>query len=144
MNATVLAATDANALTQWLNAHDFALRERAQSWVQRYIDKKWVFTAFRYARPDVASREGGEHAESQTGRLSFKTDTLRGSSPSRLETLGLRSLRLRSSPTSLIAPKRAQRKMLYFEQRRSLSLSLWSPLSLSCVLTACTTAHHHR
>lgn len=74
MDATVLAATDAKALVQWLNAHDFTLRESAQSWVQRYIDKKWTFTAFRYVRPDVASLESIARAESQTVRLSFKTD----------------------------------------------------------------------
>jgi hypothetical protein len=76
MNATVLAATDAKELTAWLNTRGFSLRDSAAPWVQHYIDKKWVFTAFKYDRPDLASRDaiGPAVAESQTVRLSFKSE----------------------------------------------------------------------
>jgi hypothetical protein len=75
MDVAVLEATDTDALAKWLAAHDFEMRDALQRWVAPYVAKKWTISAFRYARPDVASN--GEFAPpiaSRAVRITFKTD----------------------------------------------------------------------
>lgn len=52
MDATVIVATDATALIAWLAAHGFAMPEASRPWVARYIEQKWVFTAFKFVPPN--------------------------------------------------------------------------------------------
>jgi hypothetical protein len=76
MDATVLAADDANALAAWLEARDFEFRDALKAWVAPYLAKKWIITAFRYVRPDIAANGPFAPASiaSRAVRMSFATD----------------------------------------------------------------------
>jgi hypothetical protein len=77
LDAAVLAASDAEALAGWLRAHDFELRPSLERWAAVYVAKKWIFTAFRYARPDIASN-GPAMARALTSsavRITFSAET---------------------------------------------------------------------
>ncbi len=50
LDATVLAAADAGALSAWLSEHGFALRPSLQRWIAVYVAKGWYIVAFRYER----------------------------------------------------------------------------------------------
>lgn len=74
MDATILEATDGSALSTWLGDHGFEAREALRDWASGYVAKRWVFTAFRYVRPDVASRGGGAAGVgARAVRLTFRT-----------------------------------------------------------------------
>jgi hypothetical protein len=67
MDATVLRATDPQALAAWLQQHGFAARPAFAAWLSRYTAGTWHVTAFRYdggPRPAFGSR---------AVRLSFQT-----------------------------------------------------------------------
>jgi hypothetical protein len=67
MDATVLRATDPQALAAWLQRHGFAARPGFAAWLSRYTSGTWHITAFRYdggPRPAFGSR---------AVRLSFQT-----------------------------------------------------------------------
>jgi hypothetical protein len=51
LDATVLAASDAEALSEWLRARGFEQREALKHWLAIYVAKGWYVTAFRYVRP---------------------------------------------------------------------------------------------
>jgi hypothetical protein len=76
LDAVVLEADDPSALGDWLHAHDFPFSNSLQKWVAPYLAKKWKITAFRYARPDVASNVAmaNEPIASRAVRLTFSTD----------------------------------------------------------------------
>lgn len=65
LDATVLRATDANALAEWLRARGFSSRPGLATWLARYTSGAWHVTAFRY--------DGGARAAfgSRAVRLSF-------------------------------------------------------------------------
>ncbi|MGV3617127.1 MAG: DUF2330 domain-containing protein [Fimbriimonas sp.] len=65
--ATVLRATDAGALTKWLQANGYESPGWMKAWVQPYVAKSWYLTAFK-----VLSK-GGKTATGPV-RMSFKTD----------------------------------------------------------------------
>lgn len=70
--AFVLAATDGQALDQWLKDNDISRPGNAVPWLQHFVDLKFYFTAFRYEPP---SADGGNTntMTSETVRLSFKS-----------------------------------------------------------------------
>jgi hypothetical protein len=49
-DAKVLKANDAAALTGWLNERGYEVRPALTRWLQPYIDRGWVVTAFKVAR----------------------------------------------------------------------------------------------
>jgi hypothetical protein len=75
MDAAVLAADDAGALASWLSAHGFDFRDSLKRWVAPYLEKKWVITAFRYARPGAERADAaGSSLTSEAVRISFPAD----------------------------------------------------------------------
>lgn len=65
--ATVVRASSADDLMPWLAKNGFAMRAALRGWLDHYIQRGWVFTAFRYNQP-----QSGEKP-TQAVRLSFKT-----------------------------------------------------------------------
>lgn len=67
-----LAATDENALGDWLAKNHFVDKPALRAWAKAYTDKKWLITAMRYE----GSSDGGKRAllATPTLRLSFQTD----------------------------------------------------------------------
>ncbi len=53
-DATVLRANDAQSLLGWLNENGFAFEPRIGDWLEPYVEKEWVVTAFKYAKSDGA------------------------------------------------------------------------------------------
>jgi hypothetical protein len=49
-DTVTLAASDASALTEWLNVNGYALSANSQPVVERYVKEGWVFTAARLHR----------------------------------------------------------------------------------------------
>lgn len=77
MDATVLAATDADALAKWLGAHGYELRPTLAEWLKPYVAAGYTLTAFQYARPDVAANGPagfGSPVTPTAVRLSFPTE----------------------------------------------------------------------
>lgn len=68
LNATVLRATDPEALRRWLRSHGFVDRPGFAAWLARYTTGTWHLTAFRY---DAGTRGT---VGSRAVRLSFRTD----------------------------------------------------------------------
>lgn len=67
-DVAVLAASDPEALTDWLGANGYDARPTLQEWARPYVEKRWIITAFKYAaRPG----EVGTDAV----RMSFRTET---------------------------------------------------------------------
>ena len=76
LDATVLAADDTAALSDWLGAHGFEMRDALRRWLDVYVAKKWTFTAFRYERPLPASN-AAPVVDSMTARairITFSSD----------------------------------------------------------------------
>lgn len=75
MDATVLAATDADALGRWLGERGFEFRPALRDWLKPYVDAGYTLTAFRYERPDVAGPGAIAVPIAPTAvRLSFKSE----------------------------------------------------------------------
>src|SRR5262249_31034788 len=68
--ATVLAADDPKALTDWLNKHAYATRPELTEWLAPYVKKSWIITAFKI---DKGGRNQQELATSAV-RMTFTTD----------------------------------------------------------------------
>jgi hypothetical protein len=51
LDASVLLASDADALADWLHARGFEERKAIQRWLRVYVAKGWYVTAFRFERP---------------------------------------------------------------------------------------------
>lgn len=71
MDATVLRASDADALTAWLDARGYATRPALTAWLAPYVARGFAITAFRYVKSDASTNELGSEAV----RLTFRTDT---------------------------------------------------------------------
>jgi hypothetical protein len=69
-NATVLKATDARALNDWLGKHGYVTRPALEAWLAAYIKAGWLITAFQIARADQESSS----ISTKAVRLSFRTD----------------------------------------------------------------------
>ncbi len=67
-----LAATDENALGDWLAKNQFVDKPALRAWAKTYTDKHWLINAMRYE----GNGTGGKHGalETPTLRLSFTTD----------------------------------------------------------------------
>lgn len=75
MDATVLTATDTDALARWLTEHGYPLRPELRDWLVPYVTAGFTITAFQYARPEVASLGGVAPSVAPSAvRLSFATD----------------------------------------------------------------------
>jgi len=76
LDAAVLSATDSEALAGWLRDHGFEMRDSLQRWLGTYVAKKWMITAFRYTRPELASNDptAVDHLSASAVRLSFETE----------------------------------------------------------------------
>ncbi|MGC4088099.1 MAG: DUF2330 domain-containing protein [Polyangiaceae bacterium] len=72
LDATVLEASNADALVNWLGARGFAFRAELKDWVAPYLSRGWKITAFRYA-PD-ANAAPSEQLATRALRMSFSTD----------------------------------------------------------------------
>jgi Uncharacterized protein conserved in bacteria (DUF2330) len=70
--AFVLAATDGQALDQWLKDNDITRPGNAVPWLQHFVDLKFYFTALRYEPTKTEGPDAGDMA-SETVRLTFKT-----------------------------------------------------------------------
>jgi hypothetical protein len=66
--ATVLRATDAEAMSGWLQKNQFKSRPQMTEWLGYYTKKGWVFAALKYvATPETTTN-------TKAVRISFKTD----------------------------------------------------------------------
>lgn len=66
MDATILKATDVNALDVWLAAHKYPRGPALKSWLEPYVKRGSYVTAFKLA--------GGPRSDSGAVRMSFHTD----------------------------------------------------------------------
>ncbi|MBY0457652.1 MAG: DUF2330 domain-containing protein, partial [Gemmataceae bacterium] len=71
-DAKVIKADDADALTAWLKDHGYETRPALAGWLQPYLDKKWVVTAFKIGREP--SQQANGPIGSTAVRMSFTTD----------------------------------------------------------------------
>ena len=69
LDAITVRATDAKALNRWLAKHDYSSSPEFEKWLDVYVQKGWVVTAFKFARPRNASE-----LSSPLIRMSFTTD----------------------------------------------------------------------
>jgi hypothetical protein len=70
LDATVVSASDAEALSAWLQSHGFEQRADLTRWLAVYVAKGWYVTAFRYERPASNIRGAhGYHDEYITGNV---------------------------------------------------------------------------
>src|SRR5262249_48580872 len=51
-DAAVLAATDAAALNKWLADHGYESSDVLKKWLEPYVQKGWIITAFKVAKPE--------------------------------------------------------------------------------------------
>jgi Uncharacterized protein conserved in bacteria (DUF2330) len=76
LDASILAATDTDALSVWLTSHGFQLRDALKRWLAKYVAKNWYLAAFRYEQPMAAGPSAdGDSIASRAVRLSFPADT---------------------------------------------------------------------
>jgi hypothetical protein len=68
--AVVLRARDAKKLEEWLQKHGYATRPELTKWLEPYIDKGWIITAFQIAKSDA----GRPEVSTQAVRMSFETE----------------------------------------------------------------------
>ena len=64
-----LQADDAQALTDWLNERNYEIRPALTRWLEQYVKKGWVITAFKIVKG--AKSEG---VATSAVRMSFQTD----------------------------------------------------------------------
>jgi Uncharacterized protein conserved in bacteria (DUF2330) len=65
----VLQAANAQALTDWLNERAYEIRPALTRWLEQYVTKGWIITAFK-----VAKDEKSEGAATKAVCMSFETD----------------------------------------------------------------------
>lgn len=70
MDATVLRATDAAALTAWLTTHGLATPPGMTEWLAPYVRDRWYLTAFQYR-----AASGAHELKSRAVRMSFTAST---------------------------------------------------------------------
>ena len=69
-DAAVLKADDAMALNEWLKNHGYQSRPELVSWLEPYIQNRWIITAFKIAGDGPKTRSINTSAV----RMSFKTE----------------------------------------------------------------------
>ena len=87
MDVAVLKASDPAALNAWLTANDFETRPGLIEWAKYYVERKWVFTAFKYLRIEEKELAGDE------GHLNAMRK-LKGANHGRLPILETKTVRL--------------------------------------------------
>jgi hypothetical protein len=68
-DATILEATDADALNRWLGDHGYASSPELVEWFKPYLEQKWKISAFKIARD-----EKEDTVSTRSVRMSFQTD----------------------------------------------------------------------
>jgi hypothetical protein len=69
-DATVLKATDVEALNGWLKDHRYEARPALMRWLKPYVENGWVVTAFKIARAPNAP--AGSAVGTSAVRMSFR------------------------------------------------------------------------
>ncbi len=69
---TVLLASDAKALREWLTAHGYAVRPELEAWLANYTGGGWYVTAFQVATD--APKKGRDDVTTAAVRLTFRAD----------------------------------------------------------------------
>jgi hypothetical protein len=67
--AAVLDATDANALRDWLAAHDYATTPDLAEWLDAYVKQGWKITAFK-----IDKSQASLAAQTAAVKMSFNTE----------------------------------------------------------------------
>lgn len=67
-DATVLKASDAQALAEWLDKHGYEARPALTEWLKWYVDHEWIITAFKLTKGQQPS------FEAKSVRMSFRSD----------------------------------------------------------------------
>ena len=70
-DVSVLAATDARALTKWLARNDYHLPDRAEEPIRAYVREGWTFVASRIKTPRLQTSEGLQSGTLSPLRLTF-------------------------------------------------------------------------
>jgi len=70
--ATILEASSAVALTDWLKQNDYAFSPEVKAWAEPYVAKGWKFTALKIAKPEDGKTSIS--ADAPALRISFKAD----------------------------------------------------------------------
>jgi len=72
-DATILEATDARALSEWLKKNDYPSSPEIEDWLVPYLKDKWILTAYKIA---AKSKDGTPLSGfmGSTIRMSFKAD----------------------------------------------------------------------
>lgn len=68
-DATVLAATNAEALNKWLKQHGYISSPELAEWVEPYVKQGWKITAFK-----ISNKDDEVQISTTTVRMSFKAD----------------------------------------------------------------------
>lgn len=69
--ASVLRATDVDALVAWLEENGYDARPALRDWLTPYIEKQWIVTAFKF---DCDPKLGRRSLSREAVCMSFKTD----------------------------------------------------------------------
>lgn len=67
LEATTIRASDVVALSDWMEKNGFKTNDEQKKWLEKYIQKRWYLTAFRYASEEKV-------LQTEPIRMSFKTD----------------------------------------------------------------------
>jgi hypothetical protein len=70
-DATILKATDAAELLQWLEEHEYAARPALLEWLEAYTQNGWYITAFRISKTETSGASG---IAARPVRITFETD----------------------------------------------------------------------
>ncbi|HVY47457.1 MAG TPA: DUF2330 domain-containing protein [Minicystis sp.] len=71
LDAAVLAADDASALAAWLAEHGYDARPALAKWLEPYVAKRWIVTAFKVAK---AASDEDRGVSTEALRMTFTTD----------------------------------------------------------------------
>jgi len=75
-DVSVLAATDANALANWLNANGYAMPEGAEQVLNHYVERAWYYVAMRIAAGSEAVGQKLRSGLIEPLRLTFSTEQI--------------------------------------------------------------------
>lgn len=92
-DAVVLSATDAAALNKWLADHGYQSSESLKKWLEPYVAKKWIITAFKIA-------SAGEKEKDAKGATATKTTIASNVTPSPTSTAGVATSAVRMTFTT--------------------------------------------
>lgn len=67
LEVATIKASDVVALSDWMDKNGFKTNDEQKKWLEKYIQKRWYLTAFRYASQEKV-------LQTEPIRMSFKTD----------------------------------------------------------------------